>query len=70
MPEVQNTLWAAAQKSSASLGDGNCSCREQRVCAGGLSPLGISVHSTSAQEQRKNKFHLCIKFFSKAAGVL
>ena len=51
-------------------GDGNCSCGEQGVCAGGLSPLGTSVRLTAAQEERKNKFHLCMKFFSKAAGVL
>lgn len=29
MPEVQNALWAAAQESSAALGDGNCVWREQ-----------------------------------------
>lgn len=68
VPEVQTTLWAAAQKFSSSLGDG--SWRENWACAGGLSPWGTRVQFTPAQKQRKNKLHLCIKFFSKAAGVL
>ena len=68
MPQVQNTLWAAAQKFSSSLGED--SWREHCVCAGGLSPRGTSAQFTPTQKQKKNKLHLCIKFFSKAAGVL
>lgn len=43
---------------------------EQRACAGGLSPLRVSVHGTPVQQQSKNKLHLCMKFLSRAAGVL
>lgn len=44
--------------------------RTLSVCAGGLSPRGTSAQFTPTQKQKKNKLHLCIKFFSKAAGVL
>lgn len=32
--------------------------------------MGASVRFNSAQWQREKLFHLCIKLFSKAAGVL
>lgn len=68
-PGAQNALrpQPGAQRLS---GGGDRPWAEQRACAGGLSPLRVSVRGASAQRQRKDKLHLCMKFFSRAAGVL